>query len=115
MKYRMSYSEQEKREHVRACLAELEKGNTIVSYVETQNFSRSAMNTWLKEYRHEVVPDTISNRNNISFVQVKEDSQQQQTSTDLMTIHVGTIAIDISSAISDDQLKRILFTLKEIS
>jgi hypothetical protein len=111
----MSYSDREKREHVRSCLAELEKGNTIGSYVETQNFSRSAMNTWLKEYRHEVVSKNKSNRDKISFVQVKEDSQRKQASTDLMTIHVGAIAIDLPSAISDDQLKRILLTLKEIS
>ncbi len=32
-----------------------------------------------------------------------------------MTIHVGAIAIDIPSTISDDRLKRILLTLKEIS
>jgi transposase-like protein len=116
MRYkRKSYSKQEKMDHVKACLDRIRQGRTIRSYVAEHEFSRSAMNEWLKHYRHEVAleqKDAFPS----SLVRVKPiDSQTisaEQTSS--LKVHVGTLSIELPAGNSEADLCRVLRALKEV-
>jgi len=116
MRYkRKSYSKQEKMDHVKACLDRIRQGRTIRSYVAEHEFSRSAMNEWLKHYRHEVAIDQEDALPS-SLVRVKPIGSQtisaEQTSS--LKVHVGTLSIELPSGNSEADLCRVLRALREI-
>lgn len=116
MKYiRKSYNTQEKIDHVKACLDRIRQGRTIRSYVAEHEFSRSAMNKWLKHYRHEVALDQ-KDAFPSSLVRVKpivsQTTSAEQTSS--LKVHVGTLSIELPVGNSEHDLRRVLRALREI-
>ena len=111
----MSYSEEEKIEHVRACLKRIQQGRTIRSYVAEHEFSRAAMYDWLKRYRHTVSIDQ-KEQGSVSMVRVKSMSSRtfstEQTSS--LKVNVGALSIELPSGNSEADLHRVLRALKEV-
>lgn len=116
MRYkRKSYSKQEKMDHVKACLDRIRQGRTIRSYVAEHEFSRSAMNEWLKHYRHEVAIDQEDVFPS-SMVRVKPLGSQAISTglTSSLKVHIGTLSIELPSGNSEADLCRVLRALKEV-
>ncbi len=114
MEYKTSYSEAEKRAHVKACLERKAQGHSIRSYTDSHRFSRSAMSSWLKAYRAEFQSPELGH-GDVPFTQVTARSrciETQQASQ--MKISAGAITIELPVGSSESDLRRVLLALKEV-
>src|SRR5690554_129350 len=104
------YTLDQRVDHVGACSHWRSKGKTFISYCHTHNVARSTMEYWMKKYGEQAYECGQS------FVKVREDRPAPHVPyrSCSLTVNFGAVAIELPAAHSNEDLRRILLTLKEV-
>ncbi|MBN2859834.1 MAG: hypothetical protein JXK93_06195 [Sphaerochaetaceae bacterium] len=110
MRKQKYYTPEQRIDHVKSCSHWRSKGKTFISYCHAHDVAISTMEYWMKKYGEQAYDSEHS------FVKVHDDRPAPHVPyhSCSLTVNVGAVAIELPAGNSNEDLRRVLLTLKEI-
>lgn len=109
------YRVEERTHHVNRCRKWITAGKSIRSYGLTYGINPRTLHGWMNRYNN--LPLTKEKNESQPLVKVKRTrgvKPEQTVETSSLRVVVGSLAIELPAGNSDQDLKRLLITLKEV-
>lgn len=113
MRNQKKFREQEKIDHVKACLEWVKHGKSINSYAVTNGIIGRTLYDWMNKYSKQI---EITSEPVLMKIEKPEQKQEaERCITSSLRVLVGSFAIELPAGHGDHDLKRVVAALKEVN